>query len=358
MVTFTIKNNYLKITGINGEVSDVFISKALGNFIIERDTFSLFATDIIKRYNVGNYENINGYASNQEVIDFLTVFFSGSSITGEASVIIRDSDGNRTKVTADGNLAISDKTNGLSISKGEVSGTTYFHKFGSAPDFDQSDGLVSIWDGANDSGINEMQYNYSTSAIIDSISSSSLSDVQNIEIQGLDAGYNLKTQIVTLTGQTRKALSINLIRVFRLKNVGPVNCAGQIYCYENTPINSGVPIDTAKIRSIINGVNNQTLMSIFTVPSGKTAYLRSWHVSGARGASSFAIDVQLVARPFGQVFQLKHQSVLLTEGSSHIKHDYVEPEKFTEKTDIEMRASSTASASKVFAGFDIILVEN
>ena len=43
----------------------------------------------------------------------------------------------------------------------------FVHKFGGAPDFDTGDGYVSVWDGADDSSTDEMQYNYSTTADIE-----------------------------------------------------------------------------------------------------------------------------------------------------------------------------------------------
>ena len=146
--------------------------------------------------------------------------------------------------TDSGNLRVTDAESGLAIAKGDVVGHTFIHKYGRSPDFDNTDGDVSIWDGADDGGTDEMQYNYSTSAIIDSLVSSNAGDTQNIEVQGLDTNYALVTQTITITGQTRKALDTSLIRVFRLVNVGSTDVAGNVYCYEDTALTAGVPIDT------------------------------------------------------------------------------------------------------------------
>lgn len=264
------------------------------------------------------------------------------------------------KVTADGNLAISDNSSGLSIAQGDVTGHSFIHKFGAAPDFDTGDGFVTIWDGANDAGINEMQYNYSTSAAIDSIVSTS-TDTVDIEIQGLDSNYDLVNQTITLNGQTRVPLTTDLIRVFRLKNVGSTDLVGNVSVYESTAISGGLPTDTTKIRAQIQGNNNQTLMAVYTIPAGYTGYMRDWYASAANTGffgSAAPSEVRLFARPFGQVFQLKHQSAITNTGTSYVQHKYEEPEKFTEKTDIEMRANTTGTASGIAAGFDIVLVQD
>lgn len=274
-----------------------------------------------------------------------------------------DQDGSfqNVKTTRDGNLTISDNSSGLSIASGNVTGASFIHKFGLAPDFATTDGEVSVWDGANDSDIGVFSYTYSSTAAIDSISSSNNSDTQNVEIQGLDSDYNSVTQTVALTGQTRKALTTNLIRVFRMKNVGSTNFAGFIYCYENTPLSSGVPIDTSKIRASVDDGTNQTLMAIYTVPAGKTGYMQDWYAAtaGSNKASNYIIKVK--ARPFGQVFQTKHVSSISDSGSSHVQHNYTEPEVFIEKTDIEITVQMTAvgaSGAAVSAGFDIVLIDN
>ena len=261
--------------------------------------------------------------------------------------------------TNSGNLRVTDAESGLAIAKGDVIGHSFVHKFGRAPDFDTGDGEVTIWDGANDALTNEMQYNYSATAIIDSLVSSNSGDTQAIEVEGLDSNYALVTQTITITGQTRKALDTNLIRVNRLINVGSTDIAGNVYCYEDTALTAGVPIDTTKIRAIIIDGSNQTEMAVYTVPAGKTGYLRQWFASSSGAKKTTNYLTKLKARPFGQVFQLKHSSSI-ADAAPYI-HSYVEPEAFAEKTDIEMTASITDTGiteAAVSAGFDIVLVDN
>ena len=257
--------------------------------------------------------------------------------------------------TESGNLKITDAENGLAIASGDVTGVSFIHKFGNTPDFDSGDLKVTIWDGANDGGINEMQYNYSTSAIIDSLSSSSGSDTVDVEVQGLDLNFDLVVQTKTLTGQTRVALDTDLIRIFRIKNVGNTDLVGSVFCYEDTALSSGTPIDTTKIRAVVNNGNNQTLMTVYTIPNGKIGYMRDWYAATAGGNKDSVNEIDLIARPFGQVFQLKHRASVSFTGTSYIQHKYEEPEVFAAKTDIEMRANTDQTASSVSAGFDIVL---
>ena len=249
----------------------------------------------------------------------------------------------------------------LEIARGNVTGTTFIHKFGNAPDFDTGDGSVDIWDGSNDASPNLMSYTYSSTADIDSLSSSDDSDTQDIEIQGLDSNFDLVTQTIALTGQTRVALTTDLVRVFRLMNVGSTNNAGVIYCFKNVATTGGVPDTLANIRAMIAIGNNQTLMSLYTIPNGKTGYLSQFYssLSGVKKTADYQID--LFARPSGQVFQLKHRSAIQDGGTTHWSYIYDIPEKFTQKTDIAMKVSiltAAITAASVSSGFDIILVDD
>lgn len=259
------------------------------------------------------------------------------------------------------NLFVTDAENGLAIAKGIVTGSTFVHKFGDTPDFDTGDGEVVVWDGANDGASDLMTYTYSATADIDRIVSSSAADTQDIEIQGLDTNLDLVTQTVTLTGQTGATLSTSLKRVFRMKNVGSVDIAGRVYCYVNVTTTAGVPDTLTNIRAEIDDGNNQSLMAVYTIPNGKTGYMRSWFAStaGAKKVTNFVIRVK--SRPLGQVFQIKHISAISDSASSSINHVYIEPEVFAAGTDIELTAEITEAAitaASVSAGFDLVLVDD
>lgn len=264
------------------------------------------------------------------------------------------------KVNEDGSIDVASLSNELAIAEGNITGKSFIHKFGAALDFDIGDGFVTVWDGAKDGVVWEkMNYTYSTTADIDSLSSSDNGDTQDIEIHGLDTDYDVVIQTITLTGQTPTSLSTNLIRIYRLKNIGNTNNAGQIFCYvSGGTVTAGVPQTAADIRAIIQSGNNQTLMALYTIPNNKTGYMRDWYASTAGAKRDSQHSVELRARPFGQVFQLKHLSNVIVTGTSYIQHFYEEPEIFTAKTDIEMRMDTDTNIAGVSAGFNIVLVDN
>ena len=266
------------------------------------------------------------------------------------------------------NLRVTDAESGLAIAKGDVIGTTFIHKFGEASDFDQADGSVTIWDGANDelfSGSPPMVYTYSSSADIGLISSSDGGDTQDIEIQGLDSNFDLVTQTITLNGQTDvdiSATGVDLIRSFRMKNIGSTDLVGVVYLRTNGSAQSGgVPTVANTVRAIINNGNNQTLMALFTIPNGVTGYMRDWFASTAGANRSSEYKIRMFARPDGEVFQLKHTSSVSDTASSSYQHDYEEPEVFQARTDVELKIemlTAAATQADIAGGFDIVLVDD
>jgi hypothetical protein len=243
---------------------------------------------------------------------------------------------------------------------GNVTGASSVNKFGAAPDFDTGDGEVTIWDGAEDGTTWEnMVYDYSATANIQYISSNNAGDTQTIELQGLDANYDLVVQTKALTGQTSATLDTPLIRIFRMKNTSSTNLAGHVFVSTTTAPAGGVPT-AANIRAIIHPENNQTEMAIYTVPDGYSAYINRIYADTAGASRTAEYLIKLRAKPFGQVFQLKHKAVMSDSGSGRIiDRDFRNPMKFSAKTDIEMTAeilTGSITGANLIAGFDLVLV--
>lgn len=252
------------------------------------------------------------------------------------------------------------------VSLGNTTGRFTVNKFGNAPDFDTGDGEVTIWDGAEDGTAWEnMVYDYSATADIDSMSSSNVNDTSlNMEITGLDTNYDLVTQTIATDasdGRTRVALTTNLIRVFRVKNVSASNLQGHVVVYPNTALTSGVPSNKAFIRAVVDPNNNQTEMAIYTVPDGYTALLHRMYANTAGATRSAEYLIKLKARPFGQVFQLKQKAVIADGNQISLDREFSLPIAFSAKTDIEMTAqilTTSVTDANLIAGFDLELVAN
>jgi len=208
-------------------------------------------------------------------------------------------------------------------------------------------------------------YSYLSAASVLKVSSSSANDTsagtgaRTVELFGLDGDYNEINELVTLNGQTAVNTTQSYLRINRMivrsAGSGGYN-AGVIYAGTGT-VTAGVP---ANIYATINGDGtNQTLMALWTVPAGYTGYLMQYDVSNGTTSNTPAVcKLTLVARPYGEVFQSKDVKSLTT--GMHIENSLVVPVKFTEKTDIEVRAVSS-SASVIFdisAAFEIIYIKN
>ena len=132
--------------------------------------------------------------------------------------------------------------------------------------------------------------------------------------------------------------------------------AGVIYAGTGT-VTTGVP---ANIYATINGDgSNQTLMALWTVPAGYTAYLMQYDVSNGTTSNTPSVcKLLLVARPFGEVFQSKDVKSLTT--GMHIENTLITPLKFTEKTDIEVRAISSSGSVTfdISAALEIVYIKN
>ncbi len=244
----------------------------------------------------------------------------------------------------------------LQIARGQIAYHESVYKFGNNAAV--ADSLETIW---QQGGL----YSYLSAATVLKVSSSSTNDAsagtgaRTVELFGLDGDYNEISETVTLNGQTAVNTTQSYLRINRMivrsAGSGGAN-AGVLYAGTGT-VTTGVP---ANIYATINGDgSNQTLMALWTVPAGYTAYLMQYDVSNGTTSNTPAVcKLSLVARPHGEVFQTKDVKSLTT--GMHIENTLVIPLKLTEKTDIEVRAvSSSGSVSfDISAAFEIIYIKN
>jgi len=177
-----------------------------------------------------------------------------------------------------------------------------------------------------------------------------------IEVEGLDSNWDLVIQTVTLDGVGATfliALSTPLIRIFRMKVISPPS--GSIS--DVTAVNAG---DTIIYAQITNG-NNQTLMALYTVPSGHTAYMVSIYgdVVESTGKEPKSTEFNLWVRDNESLFpfQLKNARAIPKAGAS-ITKEFAPYLKITEKSDIRTSTFCTDEPGHVHAGFDLIVEKN
>jgi hypothetical protein len=241
----------------------------------------------------------------------------------------------------------------LQVARGQVAWHYDVHKFGFNPDID--DTLETVW---AQGGL----YSYLAAATQLSVSSSSTDDTsagtgaRTVTLSGLDANYSEISETVTLNGQTAVTTTNSYLRIFRMvvnsAGSGGEN-AGVIYAGTGT-VTSGVPAN--KYATIAIG-DNQTLMAIWTVPANHTAYLLQTDVTVATTQNNKYCTASLVARPYGEVFQVKDRFV---KAESQTTLTYSLPLEFEEKTDIEYRAigDSAGADIAISAAFEIVYIWN
>ena len=241
----------------------------------------------------------------------------------------------------------------LQLAREQISFHKTQFKFGFNPDID--DTLETVW---AQGGL----YSYLSAATVLKISSSSTADTsagtgaRTVTISGLDANYDEISETITLNGQTAVNSTLSYLRINRMvvrsAGTGGQN-AGVIYAGTGT-VTTGVPAN--KYATIAIG-DNQTLMALWTVPRGYTAYLTQTDVTLATTQNNKYCTCSLVVRPYGEVFQVKDRFV---KAESTTTLTYSVPLKITEKSDIEYRAigDSIGADIAISAGFEIIYIEN
>jgi hypothetical protein len=188
------------------------------------------------------------------------------------------------------------------------------------------------------------------------ISSSNVGDTtQTIRIFYLDENFEEQTVDIALAGQTKTTIgaSILLSRGYRMFSLSPTPLLGDVYLYEDVAAPGGVPGTPAAITAKILIGNEQTLMTVYTIPAGKTGYLRQLYaVADAIQAST----LQLVLREFGMGYRV--QDKVRLPGNQSWRMVYPFPTPLPAKSDIEVRGLLGAGSGSIAANMDILLLDD
>ena len=243
------------------------------------------------------------------------------------------------------------------VAAGLVNGHSSVNKFGANTNI--ADGTEEVvWSGSG-------AYTFSTTADITHIVSSSASDNgKTVEIQGLDANWDLIVQdkVLGTPATTGVALDTALIRVFRMRFNDAATNAGVVQCGVGAVTTA---FTVGNLRAQMDIGFGQTLMAIYTVPAGKTAYMTKYYASiigdpgpPARSPDYCIFRLYAADRANGYAAQLKHAVGAAMVGTSLVEHEFLPAGPAGEKTDIYISAQAEGDIASVSAGFDLVVVDN
>ena len=227
----------------------------------------------------------------------------------------------------------------LKVAQGEVSGHASVHKFGAVPQM-SNNASGTIWD------VNDTDYPWTSWDTAGAITVAAVNAADNgieLTIVGLDEEYEEQTQTVTVSSASATTVTGTWKRVYRA------------YCTTATN-NNDILIQKSgvTVAKIVAG-KAQTLMAVYTVPAGYTAYILKGVMSCAYSADATG---DMFVRYFGQSsFRVGHSFEVSGAGGNYC-YEFTVPVKVPEKSDIDIKALVRTNNARLTAAFDVILVRN
>lgn len=251
-------------------------------------------------------------------------------------------------VDKDGNIINSfGVASNVPIAAGEVEGWSSIHKFGAVPLMSTNPGIGSVWD-KSDALYPWTAFDVPGPLTISTTTTNGSSDTNDdgmiVTIVGLDENFLPVSEEITITADAGAGAQI-FSRVYRAFTSQDNTTQVRVFTTTGTP--------TEILR--INIGKSQTLMAIYTVPAGKTAYLTKGVATCAADADA-TIDMMVRYGGVG-AFRIGHTAEVAGVGGQY-QYDFSVPVQMPEKTDIDIRAEVRSNNARVTAAFDILLIDN
>ena len=229
----------------------------------------------------------------------------------------------------------------LNVSRGKVRGASMIHKFGAVPAMSQNT-TGTIWDK------NDTIYPWSVFDTAGTITASIVNASDNgkqVVVIGLDSNYNEVSEVFTLSSAATANGTVSFKRVFRAYLInGSTNNVGDINFTKN---------GTDVLR--ITATKAQTLMTIYTVPAGKTGFLYKGVCTAQASADATG---NMFIRYFGQnAFRIGHSFEVSGSGGKY-EYNFTFPIQIPEKSDIDVRIITRTNNGRYTAAFDLLLIDD
>jgi len=227
----------------------------------------------------------------------------------------------------------------LNVSRGKVRGASVIHKFGAVPSM-ATNTTGTIWD------VDDTLYPWSafdTAGVIVAASVDVADNGNVIRVEGLDENYETVSEDFTVSSSGTVTGTVSFKRVFRafITTDSGSNTADITFTKGGTTV----------LR--IKAGKGQTLMAIYTVTAGCTAYIKQIACSAQAGADA-TVDVKV--RNTAGIERVQASFEVVGDGGPYINQFYY-PLKVPEKTDIEFRATTRSNNGRYTATFDMLIVK-
>jgi hypothetical protein len=225
----------------------------------------------------------------------------------------------------------------LQVARGQIPGHSHQHVIADVPEM-SIDTFATVWD------VTDTPYPWSawdTPGTLSVARASTADADKKVILTGLDVNYEPITEIVLLTNASGNTTT----QVFKRLQSARMNGTG-----ENDG-NVTITRDSTVVGLLFGGAG-QTLMGIFTVPAGHTAYLTQGTMSQQKSGDASGFFYYRIP---GDQFVVGH-TFEVAEGQ--YLYQFTCPFALPEKSDLEVRARTRANNARITAAFDMILIKN
>jgi hypothetical protein len=224
------------------------------------------------------------------------------------------------------------------VTKGQFDDISHAHPFGAVPAMSQNQ-TGTVWD------VNDTLYPWSVLATAGTLTIPAVNASDNgksVTIMGLDSNYEALSETIVISSSASVTTTNSFLRV------------NQAYMHNGSGVNVGninIQRSATTVARITAG-KGQTLMAIYTVPAGTTAYVLQGACSCQAGADATG---EMFVRQYGTAsFRVGHTFEVSGSGGAYL-YEFCLPVKIPEKSDIDIRATVRSNNARITAHFDLLL---